>query len=252
MALITLNFFSEVLGMETQCTVVLPQGSCIRQIGLQNAETDGGFPCLYLLHGLSDDHTMWLRRTCIERYAAEQGLCVVMPCGGKSFYCDQADGMAYYTYISQELPRRIREFFRVSHRREDTYIAGLSMGGYGALKIAMQNPEVFSAAAALSPVGDLRYPAFDYLLPSLFGSREIPENADLLAIARAHRDDPQKSRLFINIGTEDFLYDTVQPLRADLPENGFALTYEEQPGEHSWDLWESKLRYVLQWLKSGE
>lgn len=252
MALVTLNFFSEVLEMETQCTVILPQGACMGQIGLKNAESAGGFPCLYLLHGLSDDHTMILRRTCIDRYAAEQGICVVMPSGGKSFYCDQVNGLKYYTYISQELPRRIREFFRVSTAREDSYIAGISMGGYGALKIAMQNPEVFSAAAALSPVGDLRHPAFDYLLPSLFGSKEIPDHADLHAIARAHREDGVKSRLFITIGTEDFLYDTVQPLRTVLPENGYSLTYQEQPGEHSWDLWESRLRMILKWLKTAD
>lgn len=81
-----------------------------------------------MAHGLSDDHSIWLRRTSIERYAAQYGICVVMPCGDKSFYTDMKYGNRYYTYFAKELPGIVREFFHVSDKREDNYIAGLSMG----------------------------------------------------------------------------------------------------------------------------
>ena len=96
MALITLNFYSESLGIQTEVWVVMPQKSCAGQIGIDAKAGDSAYKCLYLLHGLSDDHTIWLRRTSIERYATDYGICVVMPCGGRSFYCNMKDGMAYY------------------------------------------------------------------------------------------------------------------------------------------------------------
>ena len=90
-------------------------------------------PLLYLLHGLSDDHTAWTRFTSVERYAAEHGLAVVMPSAGRSFYADERHGHAYWTYVADELPQVVRRFFRVTDDPARTYVAGLSMGGYGAL-----------------------------------------------------------------------------------------------------------------------
>jgi S-formylglutathione hydrolase FrmB len=95
---------------------------------------------LYLLHGLSDDDTAWLRRTSIERYVSELGLAVVMPQVHRSFYSDELHGLRYWTFLSDELPQLVDSFFHVSTRREDTFVAGLSMGGYGALKWALRQP----------------------------------------------------------------------------------------------------------------
>ena len=105
---------------------------------------------LYLLHGLSDDHTAWLRYTSIERYATARGLAVVMPAVHRSFYADEAHGHAYWHFVSEELPAIVAAFFRLSERREDTFVAGLSMGGYGALKLGLHHPERFAAVASLS------------------------------------------------------------------------------------------------------
>lgn len=96
---------------------------------------------LYLLHGLSDNHSCWLRRTAVDRYAEEYGIAVVMPEVQRSFYCDMAHGPAYFTYIADELPQICQRLFRLSDKREDTFIAGNSMGGYGALKAALSRPE---------------------------------------------------------------------------------------------------------------
>ena len=155
MAFMDFKFFSESLGMQTEVYVVMTQRSSAGEIGIENKAEAKKYKCLYLLHGLSDDHTIWLRRTSIERYATEYGICVVMPCGHRSFYTDMKYGGKYYTYIAKELPRVIREFFNVSDKREDNYIAGLSMGGYGALKIGLREHGSFCAAAGLSSVADI-------------------------------------------------------------------------------------------------
>ena len=131
MASMRCNVFSEVLGLSTSMTVILPQ-STRGQIGMTGRGSAVGAPVLYLLHGLSDDDTIWSRRTSVERYAAEKGLAVVMPRVERSFYSDEVHGGAYWTFLSQELPAIVGELFRVSDAREDTFVAGLSMGGYGA------------------------------------------------------------------------------------------------------------------------
>jgi len=88
MALLTLKHYSEILGMQMEAYVIIPQRSSVGEIGIENKANTEKYKCLFLLHGLSDDHTIWLRRTSIERYAAEYGICVVMPCGHRSFYTD--------------------------------------------------------------------------------------------------------------------------------------------------------------------
>lgn len=99
MALINLKFYSEMLGRQTEILVVMPQKSTYGEIGINKDVRTEKYKCLYLLHGLSDDHTIWSRRTSIERYATEYGICVVMPDGGKSFYTDMKYGDKYYSYI---------------------------------------------------------------------------------------------------------------------------------------------------------
>ena len=130
MAFLQCNFHSDALGMAASMNVILPQKSRT-QIGMGGAEAAAeGAPVLYLLHGLSDDHTIWMRRTSIERYAATTGLVVVMPSVNRSFYNNTPDGMRFWDYISEELPALLPTFFHVSTRREDTFVAGLSMGSW--------------------------------------------------------------------------------------------------------------------------
>ena len=125
------------------------------QVGVDASSIATDFPLLYLLHGLSDDHTAWVRYTSIERYADAYGLAVVMPQVHRSFYTDQAHGGAFWTFLAEELPELVQRFFVVSARREDTFVAGLSMGGYGALRWALRRPGRFAAAASLSGALDV-------------------------------------------------------------------------------------------------
>src|SRR2546423_11105424 len=123
MARLRCDFFAETLQLSTSMTVLLPQRTQ-NQIGLAGQARDTDRPVLYLLHGLSDDDTTWSRRTAIERYAAPLGLAVVMPQVNRSFYADEAYGNRYWAFLTEELPQLVHQFFRLSTRREDTFVAG--------------------------------------------------------------------------------------------------------------------------------
>lgn len=250
MALVDLKFYSEVLGMQTEAYVVIPQRSTKGEIGVKNGETSAKkYKCLYLLHGLSDDHTIWLRRTSIERYASAYGICVVMPCGHKSFYTDMKYGMNYYTYISKELPSIVCDFFNVSDKREDNYIAGLSMGGYGALKIGMRECDKFCACAGLSSVADIGRKDFESVLVSAFGENlEIPEEDDLFKLSEKTNSNPLKPKIYMTVGTEDFMYEDNLRLKEHFEKLNFDYTYTEAPGVHGWDFWDEQIKNVLRWM----
>ena len=135
--------------MDTGLSVILPQR--LQGIGLAGSEKKDKYPVLWLLHGRSDDHTIWMRRTSVERYAAPLGIMVVMPEVSYSRYLNMAYGPAYYDYVAKELPKLLKRMFpKMSGDREDNYIAGLSMGGGGAMWIGLQNPDRYGTLCLLS------------------------------------------------------------------------------------------------------
>ncbi|HYO38786.1 MAG TPA: alpha/beta hydrolase family protein [Nocardioidaceae bacterium] len=248
MALLRCDFFSDVLEVGTSMTVLLPQ-DVESQIGVSTSATGrDGFPVLYLLHGLSDDSTAWSRFTSIERYAAEVGVAVVMPQVQRSFYADEAHGARFWTFLSSELPDVVGSFLRVSQRREDTFVAGLSMGGYGALKWALHQPQRFAAAASLSGALDLhallpeRRPLFDRVFDGQVG----PDD-DLFALL-AGADTDALPALFVGCGTEDPLYGSSVRFSDEAAAAGVDVHVDFRPGEHEWGLWDATIRDVLAWL----
>ncbi|MEX0776775.1 MAG: alpha/beta hydrolase family protein [Phycisphaeraceae bacterium] len=264
MALIQCDFFSETLGLCTSINVILPQ-STVGQIGMKGSGGAGGsggegrYPTLYLLHGLSDDHTIWLRRTSIERYVAPLGLAVVMPAGGRSWYADMHGGLKYWTYLSQELPALCRQFFPLSDRREDNFVAGLSMGGYGAFKLALRCPDRFAAAASLSGALDMgedmgaQVPAIRQTeLRYVFGdlSKFAGSDNDTMALAqRVAQSNGPRPRLYQCCGTTDFLYQQNLRFRDHARSLGLDLTYKEHAGKgHDWGYWDQTIQDVLAWL----
>jgi len=249
MALIDLKFFSQALGMQTEAYVIIPQKSTVGEIGVDGKSNQAAYKCLYLLHGLSDDHTIWLRRTSIERYATAYNICVVMPCGARSFYTDMKYGLQYFSYITEELPRVVNEFFKVSNKREDRYIAGLSMGGYGALKAALKKPEVFCAAAGMSSVADIKDGTFDDVLVPVFGEGvHIPDEEDLFYLAEKTSKNPLRPRIFMGVGTEDFMYEQNVRLKEKFEALAYDFTYRESPGSHNWAFWDEYIQYILKWM----
>lgn len=256
MALMNCDFFSNVLGISTSMTVILPQDTS-NQIGMNGSVKKDKYPTLYLLHGLSDNHTIWQRRTSIERYVSEMGIAVVMPNVDTSFYTDMKYGKNYFTFISEELPEICRSFFPLSEKREDNFVAGLSMGGYGAFKVALSKPDNFCAAASLSGALDmaevLRSRGEDYfngVLKPIFGDTRNLENSkdDLLYLVKNIENNINKPRLYQCCGTEDFLYEDNSTFKNFIKDKGFDYTYEECSGGHSWKLWDDKIQEVLKWL----
>jgi putative tributyrin esterase len=250
MALVTCSFFSESLEMGTSVSAVLPQ-STEAQIGVTDGRRSGPPPVLYLLHGLSDDHTAWLRYTAIERYAAARGLAVVMPAVGRSWYANEAHGHRYWDYVSQELPQLVAEFFRVSAEPADTFVAGLSMGGYGALKHAFTHPTRYAAAASLSGVARIQTLVDDNPRPDIvakvFDGHLSPD--DDLAVLLDRCDPAELPALYIGCGTdEDRLMAQNTALVEQLRTKGVEPTVDFRPGDHVWSLWDAQIADVIAWL----
>ena len=257
MALIHCNFFSDTLRIATSMDVILPQPPGTEAAAGRARRKP--IPTLWLLHGLSDNHTIWQRRTSIERYVAPLNLAVVMPNGFRGFYTDMAHGYPYWTHLSEELPRLARAFFPLSEAREENFVAGLSMGGYGAFKLALKRPEMFAAAASLSGALDIAGSAAkakndvfrERELADIFGPlRAIPgSDNDLFALAKKlARSKGPKPALYQCCGTEDGLYPGNQRFREHARSLGLGLTYEEGPGQHDWGFWDLWIQRVLEWL----
>lgn len=259
MALMHVQFFSDVLGLSMNMDVILPQQTN-GQIGMEGAAQSGQYKTMYLLHGMSDDQTIWQRRTSIERYVSKLGIAVVMPTTHLAWYTDTAYGMKYWTFISEELPYICRDFFpRMSDKREDTLAAGLSMGGYGAWKLGLGASDTFGAAASLSGaldiVGDYERnmkerPDLRPLFEGIFGSRKQLEGSDNDILALADKLAAQKKelpRLYAWCGTEDFLYGGNRKAWAHVEKLGYDLTCRESAGDHQWKYWDERIRDVLQW-----
>lgn len=245
MALFQCHFFSETLAVQSMMNVILPQR--------REGPPPGGYPVLYLLHGNSDDHTIWLRRTSIERYVEGKNLAVVMPAVNRSFYTDMAYGPKYWTFISEELPELVRSFFPVSDSREHRFVAGLSMGGYGAVKLALRCPERFAAAASLSGAMDVDnlWHRIDRDLQLIYGGKGAIAGTDndLFALAKKRAEEGSElPKLYLNCGTEDFLYGDNLRFKAHLEELGIDFAYFEEPGSHTWSYWDRNIQRVIEWL----
>ena len=251
MALLHVNFYSRTLERETQMDVILPEAAK-KLIGMEGVATR---QCrtLYLLHGMSDDQTTWQRRTSIERYAAAYGLAVVMPTTELGWYTDMYRGEKYFTFITRELPAKMRAFLPLSERREDTFIAGFSMGGYGALKIGLARPTQYAAIGCISAGVSNNTPDTVALRELRTGGRPLKDTEEDVpaSIARAAALGKDAPHIYHTIGQEDFLLSGARETRDLLhsyPGDPFHYIYEEKPGKHGWEFCDGALRDFLQWL----
>ena len=255
MALFHVNFFSEALSMCMSMDVILPEQTTA-QIGMKGGASGKPYKTLYLLHGMSDDHTIWQRRTSIERYVSELGIAVVMPTVHLAWYTDMAQGNRYWTFISDELPKKCRSFFaNMSDKREDNFAAGLSMGGYGAFKLGLCASDSFCAVASLSGgldvVDTCTKNSDNPIWQQIFGPADQVKGSenDLFAAAeRLKASGKPLPKMYQWCGTEDFLYEQNVRMRDHLLSLGYDLTYEESAGDHAWNYWDEKIQTVLRWL----
>ena len=258
MAFIKCDFFSDVLAVSSSMNVIIPENR-EKQIGIKTKAARDKYPVLYLLHGLSDDHTAWMRRTSVERYANKYGLAVIMPNVNRSFYTDMKCGNDYFTFVSQELPQIAEKLFPLRTKREDTFVAGLSMGGYGAFKLALNHPQRFAAAASLSGalnlaenVNNINIKAELYQeLKCIFGNLNKVKNTnnDLFYLLKTlKKEKKQIPKLYQCCGTKDFLYQDNLKFKNFCSKNEISLTYEEESAAHEWNYWDKKILDVIRWL----
>jgi putative tributyrin esterase len=250
-ARLSIDFFSDVLEVGTSVSVVWPQVT-EHQVGVSGGSASGdGPPVLYLLHGRTDDHSAWTRNTSLERYAVAAGVAVVMPSAGRSFYTDEVHGDRYWTFLSEELPAVVGSTLQVSTRQEDTFVAGLSMGGYGAMKWALREPGRFGAAATMSGALDVAALLGDpergpELVDRVFGPEPGPDN-DLFALLAA-ADAESLPRLHVSCGTEDHLVGHSRRFVDAARAAGADVTEAFRPGEHEWGFWDAEIKTLLPWL----
>ena len=231
------HFYSPALGKATSGDIIVPE------IEGQN----GPFPVLYLLHGLSDDHTIWQRRTSLERYVQALPLIVVMPNGGRGWYSDAFEGYAYQSAIINDLIGFVDRTLRTVPDKSGRCIGGLSMGGYGAIKLAMKFPELFVSANGHSGAYAFGH-APNYTKNAEFtriiGPQPSGGPQDLWKIA-AELAPAEAPALRIDCGTSDFLIDQNRDFHAHLEKLGIAHQYEEFPGAHDWAYWDRHVQSAL-------
>ena len=231
------DFHSPVLRRNTHINVILPTPGEVGQPLPQNLKV------LYLLHGLHGDETSWLHFSNIERYAYDANIAVVIPGVGNSFYQNMAHGEDFFTYVTEELYTFVQALFPVSKKREDTFIAGLSMGGYGALLHGLQNPARYSAIGAFSPgIPDPGAP--------LDPHRVMRE--DLFQLTEdALRSNTTLPDLFLCIGDRDFLYQRVTKYHQAFAHrwNRSRYRYDDMPGyDHEFAIWDIEILAFLEWI----
>ena len=261
MAFIHMNMFSEKLMRTVGVNVILPVDK-LTFPGMPVRE-DKPYKTLYLLHGVFGSYVDWVNGTRIQRYAEEHDLVVVMPSGDNAFYVDQPKGHNYYgEFIGEELVNVTRKMFPLSKKREDTFIGGLSMGGFGALRNGLKYSDTFGYIVALS--GALLVdgmPGRNNDVAMFIDSRDYAEscfgNLDELLesdknpkyivdqMLKAGRTFPE---IYMACGTEDGLLGVNREMAAFLKDHQVNVTYEEGPGNHEWDFWDTYIKKAIEWL----
>lgn len=255
MALIKADFFSMALMRTVSIQVILPvdkKGMAVR--------AEKPYKTLYLLHGIFGNDTDWISETCIARLAMERNLAVVMPSGENKFYLDHPDTLEYFSrFIGEELIEITRDMFPLSNQREDTFIAGLSMGGYGALINGLKYHETFSVIGAFSPalmLDTLETKAIrhgPYLinqeyLESIFGPLDQVRGSDKDYMQQAKDLKDNRPCIFLSCGLDDSLLNPVRQYCDFLLKEGYEVIYDERKGGHEWDVWDEEIRRFLKEL----
>ena len=241
------SVYSKSLRMHTGIAVSVPDSYHMPQ--------DGRMPVLYLLHGLCDDHTAWTVKSNAARYAEQAGIALVMPEVQRSFYTDMKYGPRYFTYVADELPALMAQWFRIESDPQRTYIAGLSMGGYGALKIALRRPQRYAAVGCFSGCVDLRsmiqQPSSEMSPEEMFGingGTMEPEDDIFLLTAGAAKEHTPLPSIYLTCGLSDPLHEQNARLRKQLDFLKLPYVYEEWAGSHEWNFWDRSIRQFLQFI----
>ena len=262
MAFSQFEFFSESLRRVVSFNILLPNDSPLEFIK-DNENYERGVKTLFLLHGYSGNNRDWILESKINEFAIKYNIAVIFPNGDNSFYLDgKGMGSKYGTYVGEELVNYTRRVFGLSNKKEDTYIGGFSMGGFGAIHTALKYNETFSKAFALSSaliINEIKNkdenfstPIADYYYyESTFGNLnelENSENNPEELIRRLKSENKSIPSIFIACGKEDFLIEPNRDFHKFLIDNNVDVYYEEDEGNHNWEFWNKYLEPSIQWL----
>jgi putative tributyrin esterase len=256
MAKLEVNYYSTTLQMEQVMTVLLPEQSDHNPDWTKSDLQD--IPVLYLLHGMGGNHSVWSRRTDIERLVRSTKLAIVMPNTDLAWYTNTTYGLNYFDALAKELPEKIQTLFpQLSTKREKNFVAGLSMGGYGAWKFAL-GTDSFSHAASLSGALYISETGQELLelghqeyWAGIFGdiSHAYGSQNDLMKLAKDKVDAGTKlPQLYAWCGKQDFLFQASEIATKTVGELGYCITYETADGTHEWYYWDKYIERVLEWL----
>lgn len=240
MAHIRCDFRSDILDMNTSMTVVLPE-----DVPVSTA------PVVYLFHGLADNCTGWARYTSVERYAREYSAALVIPEVQRSFYSSMEYGLDYFSFIHDELPEICGRFFGLSHDRDRNYVMGLSMGGYGALKCALNTPERYAGCAAFSAAADIVSrveSSTDQVrreYTAVFGQElSVPDSCNLFTLA-GKVNPAVLPKFYLACGEQDELYAQNERFASTLQGLGADAVFEHWTGIHNWEFWDAAVCKAL-------
>lgn len=243
MALIETRFFSKTLGMCTTVNALIPQP-------VNPDSPHNVYPALTLLHGYGQNASSWIRMSIIESLSRHYGVAVLMPNAFLSSYADMAHGQKFETYLSCEMPEIMRGFFPISARREENYLLGCSMGGYGAFRIGLRHPENYATIGSLSSghrsistfIGQKDDRGFS-IKDAIFGSAGADPSDDATEnLARILAESGKAPRLFLRIGREDpYTLDNCHQSRDFFSALPIEFDYAEADGGHNWVFWNAQL-----------
>ena len=252
MALIQMNYLSKALFRTVPVYVILPADRFDADTDRYLNEKDHKYKTLYLLHGLLGNYIDWVSETRIQKWATEKNLAVVMPSGDNSFYFrSRTPWNDYGTFIGEELVEMTRRMFPLSDKREDTFIAGLSMGGFGAIRNGIVYSDNFSYVAGLSSAIHIFDDVSEEANIGLFDNIEEASKTDMnprtavLEMLEAKRNIPN---FYMACGRQDDLMSANVAFRDFLREKGISVTWDEDDYGHDWDFWDSQIKKVLDWL----
>ncbi len=252
MALIQVNYLSKALFREVPVNVILPIDRFDSDTNKYLIKGDIRFKTLYLLHGLLGNYTDWVSRTRILKWAEEKNLAVVMPSGDNSFYFrSRTPWNDYETFIGEELVNITRKMFPLSDKREDTFIAGLSMGGYGALRNGIVFSETFGSVIGLSAAIHIFEDTSEEANIGLFDNLEDASKTDMnpfVAVDEMLGSNRSIPRFYMACGRQDDLFKINEEFRDYMLSKGIDVTWDEDDCGHEWDFWDSQIKKVLDWL----
>ena len=265
MAFIQMNLLSKTLMRTVPVNVILPVDKMVFP-GMPVRE-DKPYKTLYLLHGVFGNYTDWVCGSRIQRFAEENDLVVIMPSGDNAFYVDQPAGNNFYgEFIGKELVEVTRKMFPLSRKREDTFIGGLSMGGFGALRNGLKYSDTFGCIISLSGALHLEEMASRTKdAPFFLESRSYAEACfgDLAKVLDSDKNPrwlvkelkkagKELPKIYMACGDQDHLLPVNKDMAAFLKEQGAEVTFEIGPGNHEWDFWDAYIKKAIDWLPTEE